>query len=366
MVSIISLEDAANDANSGVTRVARLASPRDVVIKDNSIIYLDKSSVKEEHLLFLHDNEFKTTEPGLDLYRLSNVMVLENSAIVTSSGYLLSDSLGPYYHARDIEKAFSSTLTLVAGGAIDVRFRTLTRRRQPTLYMRDVGEAGFFHFMNVIFPTALFWKDSLSHLAPFVSVSTSFQNDYLGLAGALEEKTIRATGGTCFFDDLYMISGWVRPNSFSGGFFERPAVVSHRLRRFAADFPPSPIRRLYISRRDSGVRSMDNEAEFEWILKSRWGFEALCLAEVSINEQISAFRGAEIVVGLHGAGLANVPFMKSGAKVIEVFPSSRIWPTFRALAVRSELNYGAVVLNSSIFIDVVPTVNAVAELLNIE
>jgi len=44
---------------------------------------------------------------------------------------------------------------------------------------------------------------------------------------------------------------------------------------------------------------------------------------VTFKEQVEAFRKVDVLIGVHGAGLANVMFMQSGTHLIEVFHGDR-------------------------------------------
>jgi capsular polysaccharide biosynthesis protein len=84
----------------------------------------------------------------------------------------------------------------------------------------------------------------------------------------------------------------------------------------------SPERRLLIVRgRDSG-RSFVNRDEVEQIAKSR-GFDAVMLEDYSFEDQIELFASARVVVGVHGAGLANLVFRgRRPLTVLELVPDT--------------------------------------------
>ena len=81
-------------------------------------------------------------------------------------------------------------------------------------------------------------------------------------------------------------------------------------------------RRVYISRRevttDWARRYIINENEVWGYLKEK-GFEKVILEDLMIEEQAKLFNSAEIILGTHGAGLANLVFCRPGTKVFEFF-----------------------------------------------
>ena len=73
---------------------------------------------------------------------------------------------------------------------------------------------------------------------------------------------------------------------------------------------------IYISRRFSR-RALPAEGQLENLLAAR-GFRILHLESMDWREQISAFAGAKVIAGAHGAGLANLVFTPPGATLIEL------------------------------------------------
>ena len=79
----------------------------------------------------------------------------------------------------------------------------------------------------------------------------------------------------------------------------------------------TPRRKLYISREAAPRRKVLNEAEVVQVLATR-GFETVRLEDYTFTEQIALCASAELIVGMHGAGLANMVFQPAGACVIEL------------------------------------------------
>ena len=75
--------------------------------------------------------------------------------------------------------------------------------------------------------------------------------------------------------------------------------------------------RIYISRRSASRRRVLNEKELEPILLKH-GFRIVECEKLSFPEQVELFSHASMVVGLHGAGLANLLFAPAGCRVLEI------------------------------------------------
>lgn len=81
-------------------------------------------------------------------------------------------------------------------------------------------------------------------------------------------------------------------------------------------------RRIYISRR-YGSRRVANESELLPVLRHH-GFDVMHCEELGLAAQIKQFATAEVILGAHGAGMANQLFAPPGAIVIEIF-SRNYW-----------------------------------------
>lgn len=84
---------------------------------------------------------------------------------------------------------------------------------------------------------------------------------------------------------------------------------------------PTGAKRVYLSRRSHRhpMRILLNELELERALASR-GFAIVRPERLSPTAQIALARGAEVIVGQTGAGMANALFAAPGARVIEIQP----------------------------------------------
>jgi capsular polysaccharide biosynthesis protein len=87
---------------------------------------------------------------------------------------------------------------------------------------------------------------------------------------------------------------------------------------FRAGAPERPgHRRVYVTRRDAKARRrwLANEQDVEQLFERR-GFEILLMKDLSLDDQIQAFRDAHIVAGTSGAGLSDIVFAAPGTHLI--------------------------------------------------
>jgi capsular polysaccharide biosynthesis protein len=69
------------------------------------------------------------------------------------------------------------------------------------------------------------------------------------------------------------------------------------------------------------------------------GFEVVDPSKLNTAQQIETFASATVIVGAHGAALANLVFASPGAAVIELFPPGGVLPDYWRLATSAGLTY---------------------------
>lgn len=149
-------------------------------------------------------------------------------------------------------------------------------------------------------------------------------------AGYSRDKwVVLKRGGHIFCEEL------LNPG-FPGAQRVYSSILPEYYRKFTDNVEQSG-RRLFIFR-PSGRRLLSNFADIRSSLEA-FGFELYdpSGAKSSPND----FAASEIIVGAHGAGLADLVFCKPGTKVIEILPSGHRYPYFASLARAAKLNYVA-------------------------
>jgi len=101
-------------------------------------------------------------------------------------------------------------------------------------------------------------------------------------------------------------------------------------------------KKIYIARSDSisnikDLRSITNEEKVKQFLLQN-GFKIIKLGELHFKDQVLTFNNADIIVGLHGAGFANLTFCKSNTKIIEL-RNRTAGKAIENLAIKNKLFY---------------------------
>lgn len=97
--------------------------------------------------------------------------------------------------------------------------------------------------------------------------------------------------------------------------------------------------RIFISRTDAERRHLANHDDIEAYLETQ-GFESYELSTLSFAEQVALFQRADIVVGVHGAGLTNLVFA-ADCRVYEII-GDVYKPTYYLLAHVLDLEYAVI------------------------
>jgi hypothetical protein len=101
---------------------------------------------------------------------------------------------------------------------------------------------------------------------------------------------------------------------------------------------PRASRRLLVSRRDAAKRRIADESALRAAL-AHLDFEVIVPGTLSFAEQMAAFSSAEVIVGPHGAGLANALFMPRGSGMLELHHVDFGRPWYKRLAETVGLRY---------------------------
>jgi capsular polysaccharide biosynthesis protein len=162
-----------------------------------------------------------------------------------------------------------------------------------------------------------------------------FQKDTLRLLGIDESKIIEGHQETHIRADNLLAPSFVRHNGhipkWSCDFLRNHFLPLATAQSHTYSY-------VYISRNDSSSRNVINESELTSML-DEYGFKKVELGSMSFAEQVSLFASAKVIIGPHGAGLANLVFCKKGTTVIELFAEDYVFPLYYDLANKVELNY---------------------------
>jgi capsular polysaccharide biosynthesis protein len=153
-----------------------------------------------------------------------------------------------------------------------------------------------------------------------------FQRDALAMAGVDAARLIEVRS-----DSVVACRRILVPTLMGRGTRLHPMAINWLRSTYRRPSPRGGGRKVYISRQNAPRRRVLNEAELASHLAAR-GFETVAPDALSFAEQLDAVAGASVIVGPHGAGLANMIFAADGVTVVEIANKHALFGYTTALA----------------------------------
>lgn len=229
-----------------------------------------------------------------------------------------------YLNGHPVEESYRGSATKKKSR---LRMPVLTKARSDSRWLIPLGQLpkNYYHWLIEDLPTALRARDTCEVGIPLIGGSQpGYVEDSLRFFGFDEViRTDKNVHGKNFvLAARANDSGWPNPYDVE---YLRTILLDSR----GARSEKTP-RRFYVTRRNAR-RAFQNELELEAAMLAS-GFEVVELELLSFAEQVRLFRNAEIVIGAHGAGLANCVFLSSEATVIELVEPERAIQCFEVLS----------------------------------
>jgi hypothetical protein len=299
--------------------------------------------------------------PTTEVSALPDIVVLHDFGVENRAPHLTSWSA--WSKEGELKKVFrlrDPIVNTVSGNLFDHRraligdysswsfpataIRSHSRPGLPTKIHDDgdivfLGTEGFYHWLIEDFPAFL----QALHCSPDARVlvrrrSPKFVIDALQLLGITPE-----IAPLVFSPKNFVFAS-------KGSAMAANAVDVRTLREFQKRHVTTKSKnpqnsKIYISRRLDG-RFPKNEHEIEALVTSL-GFEILNLQDMTFSEQIDRLSGATVVVGTHGAGLANIVWCRPGSARLVEITRAKSPQCFARLADVASVSYSAIVDEST-------------------
>jgi hypothetical protein len=266
------------------------------------------------------------TEPVCN-WRMRDVVYLRDPGMAYRDGVVVAATDRP---GMDAEPEY---VRLRLG---QTRYRLGPGRR---VFMATVRFSGnYYHQLVEIIPAVLAYADEPGFAEGLLLASAEgflpLLPAALSLAGAPlpQMVTVPLTAPPLDIADLTycsLLNGSPLPSRFAGAVYDR---------LMAGAGPPDGPRLIYVWRADAVARPMRNEDELVERLTAL-GVEPVVLGGMGLAEQVRLFHGARLVIGPHGAGMANVVFCAPGAVMYELLPSHYTNPCMGRMAQARGVHY---------------------------
>ena len=288
------------------------------------------SICKETHWKFngryLHEN------PETFVLSITNGRVFSgNGTIITHNDWLILDVSLQFGIGTDAKRAKSHNVFKY------LKLPKCQETPQTIAVLATAGGEGYFHWLTDALPrfeiiSKTLGIDSIDKYV--VNKGVPIIEETLEMLGISPEKLIFAD------PNLHIQAKYLIVPSLPGSTGDPPAWVIAFLREnfLKNKASISPVTKLYVSRSKANYRKVTNEEEVLECLAT-FGFTPIWLEEHDFATQVALFSSAEFIVAPHGAGLTNLIWCNSSAKVLEIFSPNYVNVCFWAIANQIEMEY---------------------------
>jgi capsular polysaccharide biosynthesis protein len=183
------------------------------------------------------------------------------------------------------------------------------------------GVRNYGHWLLEMFPcAALAWehlpREGLRFLVPQAEGQMADAVDAaLARLGLAEERLLPVGTAPLRVERLILLDGLTQHGVFMSPL--APAAA----RMLAWDIPPGDARRLFVTRGSVGFRDFADADALVRRAEAK-GYRAFDPGTAPWLDQVAAFAGAQRIVGVMGAALANIVFAPRGAEVLCLAPAN--------------------------------------------
>ncbi len=212
----------------------------------------------------------------------------------------------------------------------------------------------YYHWLLDVLPKLHILEASgiaLSEIDHFiVKVRSKFQRDTLACFGIPESKIIYSERYQHYTADELLVphlKNDLGKRVYTGLGMGLASWIPHYLQQqllpsqpdegTRASGHPTTGRRLFISRRNSPTRNIVNQDTLQPLFE-QYQIDVVELESLTVSEQATLLHSADLVIGVHGAGLTNLCFCRPRTTVLEIF-GDYIVPCYWALSSLCSLEY---------------------------
>lgn len=247
---------------------------------------------------------------------LTNIFIFSDGLIYNNLSLLPESSI--YLHKEWIERHPPKYFPIrILKDLVKGRIRILPSK-EKYLSLFDKWSSNHYHFHVDVLPRLLFLdKSEISQLILILPDTDYFRKSIQGILNLFNfsfkgilfiKPNKRMFVKKCLFISKTADPGTSHPDLI--------LELKKRLNTTKVEKINTP-KRIYITRKNAHFRILLNEEEVERVLVKEYDFKAIDFADFSIQEQAHLAANAEVIIGMHGAGLTNLFHMPKGADILE-------------------------------------------------
>lgn len=314
------------------------------------------------------DKIFISPDMSYRIFKMSNSRIYTDT--VNDTAFIIDKKIieGPSFQNRDL---YSKTGDILfASKNVECKKNIVFEKGTPkfkkkikgsvfSLLTGGAGNSNYWHWLFDVIPrfAIVEKKISLDEIDFFLLPSTAkkFQQDILNLLDIPKNKRLSSFKFRHVHAETIIAVDhpWVIKNDASKEIQNIPIWIIDWLKsKFIKKFENnnSLPKKIYINRKDAPLkhrnhRSIKNEKEVEEFLKKQ-GYVSLALSEFNFIHQVNLFNNADSIVGLHGAGFANVIFCSPKTNILEL-KSSNAGDMYKNLSLKNNLIYSDISIETN-------------------
>jgi capsular polysaccharide biosynthesis protein len=267
------------------------------------------------------------------LFLVHDALVHSSAGIVAVGDQVIAETLAHTVPERHVYRSLAKGIAIRGGQP--------KRLSGSWISLLAGGEGNYFHslLLGLARLTAVPENYQAAAAGVLVPKGAARQRETMALMDLMPSLHIREVGA----GETLLVETLILPLSICGECAYHPCLIDF-FRTISTSVPAPPQRlprRLYIDRRGSRLRRLQNEDELVASL-SRHGFVAVRPEILSVVDQVRLFRAADVIVAPHGAALTNLGFCRPGTQIVELLMDAYCNWCFRNLAGLMQLRYDCV------------------------
>jgi len=310
---------------------------------------IDPSKSNEIEVKFIKKNNasynvYKITDGRLYTDRVNDTAIIKNNKVVKDASFQFRDEKIKVVNVSEEENIVFKKGT--------PRIKRKINGKVLSLLTGGGGNDNYWHWLFDVLPRIDICENiiELDKIDFFLLPDNKrkFQIETLEILGISQKKQISSVNFRHIISkELYVTNHPVLlTNDATNDIQNMPLWISEWLKKkFIKKNVNEKVnfsKKIYIDRGDSisnvkDLRSITNEEEVKQFLLQN-GFKIIKLGDLHFKDQVLTFNNADIIVGLHGAGFANLAFCKSNTKIIEL-KSQTAGKAIENLAIKNKLFY---------------------------
>jgi capsular polysaccharide biosynthesis protein len=250
------------------------------------------------------------------------VLELENSTVVREGGIITADN-----KILSATQVYKSDEHGILNGPWNSLIENHVYFNATLAVISSPGQQCYYHWLLQILPRLKVLKDSVLEYDKIYLYGENFKHkwqketlyavmDFLKIphdalyisphamvtAKKLVVPSVPWNPANPYYWDVMGVMAWYK-QFFNDVFIQKSSAITPK--------------RVFISRAKANYRRIANENDLMQVL-SKKNFISYRLEELSIFDQAALFNNAEVIIGPHGAGWANLIFCKQGTKIVEI------------------------------------------------